>query len=684
MTPPRELEGLLKGGRLSLRRLRRSWLESHDVFRLVILSLLVGSITAGGAAVFRWLIDSFHWLFFTWIPPGTVPLPFLVGAGGLLVGLLVWYGAREAQGHGVPEVIMAVALRGGRIRGRVAVVKALASAITLGSGGSAGREGPIVQIGAALGSKLGQLLRSPEERVILLVACGSAAGISATFNAPVAGVFFALEVILGEFATRSFSMVVLSSVTAAAISRAMLGNAPAFATPGHTLVHPAEFGWYLGLGLLAGLVGVLYTRMLYLVEDGFDGLRLPAPVKPAVGGILVGLVALAFPQVMGNGYEVIEGALGASMDLRLMAVLVLAKIVATALTLGSGGSGGTFAPALYIGAVLGGAFGGWVNGVAPHPTASGGAYALVGMAAVFAASARAPITAVLILFELTGDYRIILPLMASTVMATMVSSLVDRESIYSVKLKRRGVDLAARERILQDPMRRISVGEVMTRDFETVAPDLPVPELVDLFNRTGHHGFPVTDDRGRLRGMVTLKDLEFARVRRRPLSAEATVRDLATTDPGYVCPEDSLAMALRSMGRLGVGRLPVVDSGASRRLVGVLRRADIVAAYSREVSDGEATDPVDSLKVRTTFEAEFLEIVLPAGTPWDGQCVRSMPIPEQAVLVAIRRAEETLIPRGGTVLRAGDVVVAFSRPETRADLRRVLAATQPVGSSEGG
>ena len=670
--------------RVSLRSLRRSWLESHDLLQQVTLALAVGLVTSAGALVFRWLIDFFHGLFFGRIPPGTVPLPLLVGLGGLLVGLLIHYGAREASGHGVPEVILAVALRGGRIRGRVAVVKALASALTLGSGGSAGREGPIVQIGAALGSKIGQVLRMPEERVILLVACGAAAGLSATFNAPVAGVFFSLEVILGEFATRSFSMVVLSSVTAGVISRAFLGDFPAFATPRHALLYPSELGWYLLLGALAGVVGVVYNRMLSLSEQGFDALRVPDPVKPALGGLLVGMLALWYPQVMGNGYDVIEGALNSRLDVALMAVLVGAKIVATALTLGSGGSGGTFAPALYIGAVLGGALGGWVHGLVPLRSEDPGAYALVGMAAVFAASARAPITAVLMVFELTGDYRIILPLMGATVLATLISNLVDRESLYSINLKRRGVDLLGRERAREDPMRRVTVGEVMTRDFETVALNLPVPGLVDLFNRTGHHGFPVVDERGRLRGMVALKDLEYSRLRDRGLDERATVRTLATLDPGYVCPEDSLHLALRTMGRLGVGRLPVVDAPSTRRLVGVLRRADIIGAYHREVEGAEtgeealAPDPTAPLKVRTSFEAEFLEIALPSTSPWDGVEVRALPFPREAVLVAVRRGNEVLIPRGSTVLRAGDVAVAFCRPETRSEVRHLLAASRPA------
>lgn len=662
--------------------MRRPWVESHDVLFQVVTAVLVGVITALGALVFRWLIDFFQDLFFRWAPAevGPIPLPLLPAAGGLLVGFLIYYGAREAKGHGVPEVMEAVAMNGGRIRARVAAVKALASAVTIGSGGSAGREGPIVQIGASLGSAFGQRLHLREERVIMLVACGAAAGISATFNAPVAGVFFALEVILGEFATRSFAMVVLSSVTAGVISRALLGDVPAFAAPHHALVHPSELAWYVALGLLAAVVGVLYSRTMGLAESLFSRLRIPEPLKPAIGGFLVGAMALWFPQVLGNGYDTITGALQSRMDVLLMASLVLAKILATSLTLGSGGSGGTFAPALYIGAMLGGAFGGWVHGVAPGHTAEGGAYALVGMAAVFAASSHAPITAVLILFELTGDYRIILPLMAATVVATLLASLLDRDSMYTARLRQRGLTPRTEE-THDNPMRRVLVGDVMTRDFETVPPNLPLPDLARLFERTGHHGFPVVDAKGRLRGMVALKDLEYATMRAEALDAKATVRSIATLDPGHVCPEDSLHVALRVMGRLGVGRLPVVESPQNRRLVGVLRRSDIIGAYNRELEGGEVQEEVARLKVRTSSEADFLEIALPADTPWDGVPVRDLDLPDEAVLVAVRRGQELLIPRGGTVLEAGDVVVAFSRPATRPALRRLLGAHRGGASS---
>lgn len=658
--------------RISFRALRRP-LESHDVLFQVITAVMVGVITGLGALGFRWLIDVVHDLFFVVAPAelGPIPLPLLPAVGGLLVGLLIHFTAREAKGHGVSEVMSAVALEGGRIRGRVGVVKAFASALTIGSGGSAGREGPIVQIGAALGSTVGRWMHLREEWVILLVACGSAAGISATFNAPVAGVFFALEVILAEFATRSFSMVVLSSVTAAAISRAALGDTPAFLAPRHAMVHFSEVGWYLVLGLLAGAVGVLYTHAMDRSERLFGSLRIPEPAKPALGGLLVGVLALWFPQVMGNGYETITSALQNNLDFALMASLVVAKIVATALTLGSGGSGGVFAPSLYIGAVLGGAFGDWLHRAYPAHTAPEGAYALVGMAGVFAASSHAPITAVLILFELTGDYRIILPLMAGTVVATLLARHLDRDSIYTAKLRRSGV-VPRGEEAHDNPMRRVSVGEVMTRDFDTVPPNMPLAELAGLFNRTGHHGFPVVDERGRLRGMVTLRDLQYAALRDETRDPRGMVRNVATLEPGYVCPEDSLHYALRVMGRLGVGRLPVLDSPQSRSLVGVLRRADIIEAYEREC--GESEEEVARLKVRASSEADFLEIVLPTDTPLAGAAVRDLDLPQEAILVAVRRGKDLLIPRGDTVLQAGDVVSAFSRPDSRPALRRLLGA----------
>ena len=363
-------------------------------------------------------------------PAAVVPLPAL---GGLIYGPLIYFFAREAKGHGVPEVMLAVAQRGGRIRPVVAVVKSLASALCIGSGGSVGREGPIVQIGSALGSTVGQALRMSDDRVRTLVACGAAGGIAATFNAPIAGVFFALEVILGEFTTRAFGVVVISSVTAAVIGRAAFGDVPSFPVPAYELVNVGEFGLYALLAVLAGVIGIVFTRTLYAFEDFFDGIRMPEYLKPVPGGLCLGLIGVFLPQVFGVGYQAMSQALSGEYALGLLVILLAAKIVAVSLTIGSGGSGGVFAPSLFIGAMLGTAFGTAANALLPGFTAPPGAYGLVGMAAVFTGAARAPITAVIILFELTGDYRIILPLMLAVVLSTLVSEALSRDTIYTLQ-----------------------------------------------------------------------------------------------------------------------------------------------------------------------------------------------------------------------------------------------------------
>ncbi|MGB7947643.1 MAG: chloride channel protein, partial [Candidatus Binatia bacterium] len=426
---------------------------------------LVGVGAGVGAILFRWLINFFRQLAFG---GGATALDFL-GAyyvvlipaiGGLGVGPLVYFFAREAKGHGVPEVMEAVALRGGRIRPVVAVVKALASSLCIGTGGSVGREGPIVQIGCALGSTLGQKFRLSDERIRTLLACGAAGGIAATFNAPIAGVFFSMEVILRKFSTDYFSMVVIAAVTSSVIGRAFIGDIPAFQVPPYALLSPWELLFYTLLGLLAALVGAAFTLLLYRTEDLFDAWNFPEYIKPAVGGLGVGIVGFYAPAVFGVGYETIEKALHGEIVTAVMMALVVAKLLATSLTLGSGGSGGVFAPSLFLGSVLGGSFGKLVHQWMPSITASSGAYALVGMGAVFAGAARAPITAVIILFEMTGDYKIILPLMFATAVSTLVSARLSKESIYTVKLKRRGVDIDASQDL--NLMRSIRISEAMT------------------------------------------------------------------------------------------------------------------------------------------------------------------------------------------------------------------------------
>ncbi|HZD03296.1 MAG TPA: chloride channel protein, partial [Longimicrobiales bacterium] len=379
-------------------RLRRLYREQH--LRLLLMAVMVGVVAGLGAVAVRELISLARWVF--WGPgedilEAAAGAPFwrivlMPAAGGLLVGPLVWFLARDASGHGVPEVIESLLMRGGRIRGRVALVKGLAASLTLGSGGSAGREGPMIQIGASLGSVIAQWGRLGEDGVRTLVAAGAAGGLAAAFNAPIAGSLFALEVVLGDFAIQSFSAVVMAGVAATAVSRGVYGEAQVFEIPRYALESAQEFVPYALLGLLAGFVAVAFTLFLYRQERAWE--RLPAPpwVKPAVGGLVVGAMALAFPELLGVGHLAMDRMLEGQVGLGLLLALVVTKVVATSFTLGSGGSGGVFVPSLFVGSALGGAMGTAVARWAPFAHGGPGAYALVGMGAVVAATAHAPLT----------------------------------------------------------------------------------------------------------------------------------------------------------------------------------------------------------------------------------------------------------------------------------------------------
>ncbi len=677
-------------GRLpSLAELKAKFWASETAV-MVTLAVLVGVGAGLGTIAFVRLIAFFHGLFFghgarvlSFLGPAYVVL--LPALGGLLVGPLVHFVAPEAKGHGVPEVLTAVHTRGGRIRPVVVLAKAIGSSITIGSGGSVGREGPIVQIGSALGSTIGQFFRLSERRVINLVASGAAGGIAATFNAPIAGVMFALEVILGDFGVQTFSTIVISAVTASVVARVALGDSPAFAVPAYTLRSPWELLLYLGLGLMAGLGALVFVKTLYFFEDVFDGWRLPPYLKPAVGGIGVGALGLLVPQVFGTGFEAIEEALTGRLGLSLLVILILAKILATSLTLGSGASGGVFAPALFIGAVLGGAYGEIAHLVFPNVAAPSGAYAMVGMAAVFAGAARAPITAILILFEMTRDYRIILPLMFATVVSTILAERLERESIYTLKLIRRGIDVRARKD--ENLMRTILVSEAMTplAELTTVTPNTSLIELARLFQQSSHHGFVVLNEDGELHGMVTLADLERALESGK---ADATVGDICTENVATVFPDETLEDALRHFGALDVGRIPVVDRQNPRRVVGVLRRVGIVSAYSHALVDrDQRRQRIARLRLEAATGAELVEIDLAVGDRAVGKRLKEIPLPGDCVIVAIQRGRRLVVPRGNTQLLAGDRVVVLAGAGVAAGLRRALregGALAPGSGAEAG
>lgn len=656
-------------------RLLDRWQPAERVV-LVLTAMIVGTGAGVGAVAFRWLIETITKFSFGVVPSalaflGRYYVVLIPAAGGLVVGPLIYFFAREAKGHGVPEVMEAVALRGGRIRPVVGLVKALASSICIGTGGSVGREGPIVQIGSAWGSTLGQWFHFSDDRVRNLVACGAAGGIAATFNAPIAGVIFSLEVILQEFSMGYFSTVVISSVTASVISRIVLGDVPAFPVPSYSLISVWELPLYAVLGVLAALVATGFVFLLYKSEDLFDAWRFPEYLKPAVGGLGMGVIGLFLPQVLGVGYEAIGSTLLDPGDLTLLAALLLAKLVATSVTLGSGGSGGVFAPSLFMGAMLGGAYGVTIHRVFPGVTASGGAYAVVGMAAVFAGAARAPMTAILILFEMTDDYLIILPLMLSTVVSTLLAEHFSRESIYTIKLVRRGVRLALGRDI--DVMQGVFVNEAMTpiSDLDVVYSHTSVEDLARKFDRTRHHGFPVLNVNGELCGVVTLRDLEEA-MHRGDVSS-MTVGDIATKSPVTVYPDEPLWVALKRLGVRDVGRLPVVDRDDPRRLVGVLRRRDVIRAYNLAILRRlDAHQKAERLRLGKLGGTEFVEISIEQDSPVVGRKLVEMRLPQDCTVVSVQRGRKVIIAHGDTVLTPGDKVIAFATEECAPELREAF------------
>lgn len=574
--------------------------RGEHVFTIVT-AMAIGVLAGYGAIAFRWLIAIAHAAFFA---TGEYSVALLTAmpwwqrlllptAGGLLVGVVVTRIAPEVKGSGIPEVMEAVAQRGGAIRLRVVVAKALAAAVTIGSGGSAGREGPIVHIGSAIGSAFGQLLEVSARRLRSFVACGAAAGIAATFNAPIAGALFAMEVVLGDLGVAALSPIVISSVVATVISRHHLGDFPAFEVPRYSTASPAELLLYAGLGLAAAVVGVAFIRLLYGIGDRFERSKVPPSLRPALGGLGVGLISLAMPHVFGVGYESINAALWERLDLALLLGLVAAKALATSLSLGSGGSGGVFAPSLFMGATLGAAWGEIAHRLFPAWTASSGAYALVGMGALVAATTHAPITAILIIFELTNDYRIIPPLMVACVIGVLVSGLLHRESVYTAKLARRGVRLQAGRDV--NLLKGIRVREVMEADPPTVPAGMRFAELLPKLLAGAHQELIVVDARGRLLGTVSLGDVRAVLPEAELIGSLAVAADAVHEGVPWIRPDDTLDVAMHLFGRTRREELPVCSDAAGRTVVGTLTRDAVIEAYNQRLFQHDLTGGFGSL-----------------------------------------------------------------------------------------
>ncbi|RMF01868.1 MAG: CBS domain-containing protein [Chloroflexi bacterium] len=615
---------------------------TYRQFYMVLVSILVGLLGGLTTILLHELINLSSDFFFEGLQPllvniglGRYALVALPAIGGVLVGFLAWKLIDPHSPHGVAAIMERVALFSGRLHAKPILTRLGGAIITLGSGGSAGPEDPSVQIGSLMGSTVADRLRLSSEQTRTLVGCGAAAGIASAFNAPLAGAFFAMEIILGQFQGMAFAMIVISAVTSAVTTEMILGRGAAFSVPAYTFVSFQELLLYLILGALAGLVAILYVRSLAGFADHFHGWDIPVPLKAGFGGLMVGGMGLFLPQIMGQSYNPLQSVLnGQQLAVGLLAALVLGKIVATSITLGSGGMGGVFAPSLFIGAMLGSLFGQIAHQNFPVHTGPAAAYAMVGMAAVLAATIHSPLTAIMLLFEMTNNFRILLPVTIAVVTSTLVVDILRQDSVYIGALLRRGIQLDRSHDV--DVMQAVRVSEVMDTHPPTVPPDMPLLELQNVFAESRHHGLPVTDANKQLLGIVTVQDLVRA-IEHSGQWEQRTVADIATKNPVTAYPDEPMWLALKRMAGRDIGRLPVVSRTNPGRLVGILRRANVVHAYSLAIRRRtEMQEWSDQFRLARLTGKEPLELKIVPGAFADGCRVQDLPLPEDCLLTAAR------------------------------------------------
>lgn len=653
------------------------WLDRLQPSESVVLggaALLVGLTSGIGVWLFKRLIDLAHLVVFgelgTFLGKfGIWTVALLPVLGGVVVGLVVHYFIGEERHHGVAGIMEAVALGGGRLRYRRVPAKAIAAALSIGSGASVGPEDPSVQIGSSLGSMFGQWLHLSDERVRALVAAGAAGGIAAAFNAPITGVFFSLEIILGELSGSTMGVVVLASVISAVFTQAVSGTQPAFRIPAYAFHSAWELPLYLGLGLLAGPVAALYVKGLYVAQDFFHGWRAPRWVKPAVAGLAVGVVGIFLPQIFGVGYDSIEKILnGDTLAVTMLIALLAGKLVLTSISIGGGFPGGVFAPSLFLGAVLGAAYGQIAGQLFPALGIVPPAFAMVGMGAVLAGAVHAPLTAILLLFEMTNDYRIILPLMFAVIVSLITSRWLRSDSVYMLGLARKGIRLQRGRDV--EVLEGITVGEVMQMELMPLRESDSLATASEVFMRTRHHGLPVVNDAGDLVGVVTVQDLEQAQTE--GLGKANTVGDICTRDLLVAYPDETIGAALRRMGARDIGRLPVVARDNPRRLVGVLRRTDMVRAYDIALTRRAAMrHRAQQVRLGALGGVRVEEVTVEAGAPCAGKRVSEVAWPRDCVIATLRRGRQVLIPHGNTMLKTGDVLVAAVEGDARNEFRRL-------------
>jgi len=585
------------------RALRRIWHRRRQAFlarllavrpsdetQLILMAVVVGMVSTVGYALLRTSLEQTEAYFFGplhsllsidmggWHRIAIILLPVL-GIVCLIPLMLLFPG--EVGGYGLPRFLEIVNLRGGVIRARAILIAIIAPALTIGSGGSAGLEGPIAQLGGAIGSNVGQTFGVSGTKLRLMVASGAAAGIAGVFNAPMAGVMFAIEIVLlGDFEVHHFTPLVIAAGVATACSRMIFGNELMFDVLPYHLVSYWELFLYAGLGVVVGILAVLNIKIFYGIWDLFEASRLPRLVRPLTGAALVGIVGIGFPQVMGGGYHHISEAMHGELPWLLMALLAILKMVATAMTLGSGGAGGVFAPAMVIGTMIGGAYGVLVHAAFPAITAPVGAYALVGLGAFLAAAAHAPLTAMFLLFEITNSHEIVLPILFASAIGTIIARVFYHESLDTEALVRKGVEIKVGRELTA--MNALSVDDVMHDDFTWVPESMDLHSLAQRFATSPWIYFPVLDEHERMVGIISLNDIRTV-LMEEELARLVVVADLMTREVITVFPDDTLNRAMEQFGRKDIEQMPVVSRKDPRRVFGMLKRQDVIRSYNEQI-----------------------------------------------------------------------------------------------------
>ncbi len=560
----------------------------NTIFPL-LLALVIGGLAGLGAVFFRWLIGfetnliwpegngflhQYHqaepWLKFS--------APILAG---LVMGPLLAFFAPEVRGPGVPEVMAALALRDGVIRHRVTMAKSFATATFVAAGCSVGREGPIVQIGSSIGSSLTQLFRLGPDHRRLAVACGAAAGIAATFQAPMAGTMFAVEILLFDLEVAALSNIVIAAVTGTVVSRMFWAEETLFQIPFFTLSHPGELLLYFGLGIAAGLFSLLFMSFIFGLTRLLDRLRIPIWLTPALGGLVVGIVGLFHPEALGVGYETINQMLAGNLLFTGAIFLLLAKLITTSACVGSGMSGGIFAPSLFLGAALGYAIGCVGQLIWPDTPLSPAHYALVGMGAVVAGTTLAPITAIMTIFELTYNYEIVLPLMTACIPAIIVVRLLHGYSIYETKLLTQGIRIVRGRDA--NRLRNMKVNQYIFRDFQPIRTRTPFADLVQQTLSSSFPHFVVLDEHDKLAGVVTLRDIRELMATPEYTGEGVVAGDLMNTSVITVQEDSNMEDAFHSFASHNISFLPVMAADDKDKVVGCLKKDDLINAYNQHV-----------------------------------------------------------------------------------------------------